>query len=472
LAEPSAGHTGTGIAGEASAGSAGDGSAGGAGQQANDAAIMDADGGADSGAAGAESTGGAGAGAGGTASSGMGGASAGGAGAGGAGAGAGGTGGAGCGADCCPEDPSKTAPGACGCGVPDTDTDSDGIADCIDPAPHGWLRRLVFDHGQVGGPLTNFPLLVRITDAQLGASAAASGSDIHFFASDQNTALDHEIESFDAASGTLVAWLRAPSLDATTDFVLYLGYGDGKPDRSNPSGVWSAHHYVWHLAQDPGASGGGTIKDSTGHAHGSPQGAMTSANSISGVTGKGISFDGVDDCISFTNDITGSGPTTIQAWVNQNPQSSGLGSAVLGIGTQATNQARFLFSFELASGQTKVGLYGNDRTGVSLATGVWTQLVWTFDSGSSRLFVNGALVDGPATLNSGVNTSGTAGRIGNSTFLGTGMYPPYNFFLLGQLDEVRVSTTALSTAWISTEYNNQKPGSTFLKTLDAPQPAP
>jgi hypothetical protein len=366
--------------------------------------------------------------------------------------------------DCCPEDPSKTAPGACGCGVPDTDSDSDGLADCIDPAPHGWLRRLVFDHGQVGGPLTNFPLLVRVTDAQLGAAAAASGSDIHFLAADQSTALDYEIESFDAASGTLVAWLRAPSLDAATDFVLYLGYGDGKPDRSNPSGVWSAHHYVWHLAQDPGASGGGTIKDSTGRAHGSPQGAMTSANSISGVTGKGISFDGVDDCISFTNDITGNGPTTIQAWVNQNPQSSGLGSAVLGIGTQATNQARFLFSFELASGQTKVGLYGNDRTGVSLATGVWTQLVWTFDSGSSRLFVNGALVDGPATLN-GAMTSGTAGRIGNSTF-------SYNFFLSGQLDEVRVSTTALSTAWISTEYNNQKPGSTFLKTMDAPQPAP
>jgi MSHA biogenesis protein MshQ len=432
-------------------------------------AAMAADGGAGLGSAGAGPTGGAGAG--GRATSGVGGTGAGGAGAGGAGAsgaGAGGAGagagGAGCGADCCPEDPSKTAPGACGCGVPDTDTDSDGIADCIDPAPHGWLRRLVFDHGQVGGTLTNFPLLVRIADAQLGASAAASGSDIHFLAADQSTGLDYEIETFDAASGTLVAWLRAPSLDATTDFVLYLGYGDGQPNRSNPSGVWSAHHYVWHLAQDPSA-GSGAIKDSAARAHGSSQGAMTTANSVAAVAGKGISFDGVDDCISFTNDLTGNGPTTIQAWVNQSPQSSGLGSAVLGIGNQASNQARFLFSYELASGQTKVGLYGNDRTGVSLATGVWTQLVWTLDSGSSRLYVNGALVDGPATLN-GVNTSGTAGRIGNSTF------PSYNFFLLGQLDEVRVSTTALSTAWISTEYNSQKPGSTFLKTMDAPQPAP
>ena len=34
--------------------------------------------------------------------------------------------------DGCPDDPSKTAPGLCGCGVPDTDSDGDGTADCID----------------------------------------------------------------------------------------------------------------------------------------------------------------------------------------------------------------------------------------------------------------------------------------------------------------------------------------------------
>jgi hypothetical protein len=38
-------------------------------------------------------------------------------------------------ADCndgCPEDPNKTEPGECGCGVADTDSDGDGIADCVD----------------------------------------------------------------------------------------------------------------------------------------------------------------------------------------------------------------------------------------------------------------------------------------------------------------------------------------------------
>ncbi len=37
--------------------------------------------------------------------------------------------------DGCPNDPNKIAPGACGCGVADTDTDGDGTPNCIDGCP-------------------------------------------------------------------------------------------------------------------------------------------------------------------------------------------------------------------------------------------------------------------------------------------------------------------------------------------------
>ncbi|MCP4845405.1 MAG: hypothetical protein GY901_09935, partial [Actinomycetia bacterium] len=37
--------------------------------------------------------------------------------------------------DDCENDPDKTEPGECGCGVADTDMDGDGIADCNDPCP-------------------------------------------------------------------------------------------------------------------------------------------------------------------------------------------------------------------------------------------------------------------------------------------------------------------------------------------------
>lgn len=48
------------------------------------------------------------------------------------------------GGDLCPADPAKISPGTCGCGIPDTDTDQDGLADCIDSCP-----TLA---GEVGGP--------------------------------------------------------------------------------------------------------------------------------------------------------------------------------------------------------------------------------------------------------------------------------------------------------------------------------
>ncbi|MCO6437908.1 MAG: PQQ-dependent sugar dehydrogenase [Phycisphaerae bacterium] len=37
--------------------------------------------------------------------------------------------------DACPNDPNKTAPGVCGCNVPDVDSDGDGVEDCNDLCP-------------------------------------------------------------------------------------------------------------------------------------------------------------------------------------------------------------------------------------------------------------------------------------------------------------------------------------------------
>lgn len=54
--------------------------------------------------------------------------------------------------DECPEDGNKTAPEACGCGIPDDDLDTDGIPDCNDI----WPIREFFDEYEVGDQPLNW----------------------------------------------------------------------------------------------------------------------------------------------------------------------------------------------------------------------------------------------------------------------------------------------------------------------------
>jgi len=49
--------------------------------------------------------------------------------------------------DLCPDDPDKTEPGICGCGIADTDTDHDGIADCRDACPDTIAGETVDENG-------------------------------------------------------------------------------------------------------------------------------------------------------------------------------------------------------------------------------------------------------------------------------------------------------------------------------------
>ncbi len=111
----------------------------------------------------------------------------------------------------------------------------------------------VVDAAGSGTDLTDFPLLVSFTDAALGASAQADARDLVFTADDGSTRLDHEIESWDGSTGTLVAWVRVPLLSATLDTRVFVYHGNAAAvDQQDPDGVWGPEHRaVFHLADDP-----------------------------------------------------------------------------------------------------------------------------------------------------------------------------------------------------------------------------
>lgn len=104
-----------------------------------------------------------------------------------------------------------------------------------------WLYRkpVVIDADQIDATLTDFPVLIQVTDAELAAAAQIGGEDIVFTAADGLTRLDHEIESWDRGTGALTAWVRVPTLDDTTDTDLFVYYGNATAvDQQDPGAVF------------------------------------------------------------------------------------------------------------------------------------------------------------------------------------------------------------------------------------------
>ena len=134
--------------------------------------------------------------------------------------------------------------------------------------PAGWQyrKKLTLNGGLVPAAQTDFPVLVGLNDpdSHLKANAQASGNDILFTAADGTTKLAHEIESYDSTTGSLVAWVKLPTLTNGTNTVIYMYYGNAAAaNQQNTTGVWT-QRLTRRLAPERGPSAPpGSVKDST-----------------------------------------------------------------------------------------------------------------------------------------------------------------------------------------------------------------
>jgi len=328
------------------------------------------------------------------------------------------------------------------------DGDGDVAGDGDGDGDGGSRKALTIQGSQVPSAQSDFPLLVRITDAELQASADPSGLDIHFADLDGTTPLPFERESYDSATGTLVAWVKLNLTGA--DQVVYLYYGDGETsEKATPAGVWSnAYQYVWHLNTDPS----GSNVDGTGHGGDATGVNMEPGDLVGAVIGNGVTFDGSNERLTYTNGLTGSGPSTLSAWVDQS--TDGDNNCIISFGTPGSNQVRYLFSTHDSTSTIRVGFNPNSvNTDDGIEGMGWKHVTWVWSAGNTEVFVDGASAYGPVA-HPDANTSGTGGRIGANVL--------DNVFLDGTLDEVRVSTAARSADWIATEYSNQRVAATFI----------
>lgn len=325
----------------------------------------------------------------------------------------------------------------------------------------GWQyrKRLTIYHYSVSTDLTNFPVLVDMTDGDLAAKAQDSGNDIVFTDYD-GSKLNHEIELFNGTSGRLTAWVRVPSVSSTTDTILYMYYGNAAVgSQQNRTGVWNSDYVmVQHLKETSGTHSDSTLNNNNAAPYnGVVQGT---AGQIDGAD----SFDGSDDYLKCTSGSTidNVNPLTYECWVNLDTY----GGAAVG---RFFDKGRFRLFYAAADSvgylQNFTSNTGQWKTSSALTTGQWHHVAVTYDDSSTsnnpKIYVDGVSQSvsyySGLTIPSGTATSDAANDliVGNRLTLDRG--------LDGLMDEVRISKTERTAAWISSSYSNQRNPSGFVE---------
>jgi uncharacterized repeat protein (TIGR01451 family) len=324
-----------------------------------------------------------------------------------------------------------------------------------------YRKAITIDGTQVVGNHSAFPVLISLTDGDLAASALGSGYDILFTDDDGTTKLDYERQRWVSGTGELIAWVKIPSLTSGVDKTIYLYYGNGTaPDQQNAAAVWSnGYEAVYHLDDD--------FTDATGnHAPGVNAGSVD----VPGLIGDGQDFerDNNTDHIDVGSWSVAGSQLTIQSWVRFESFTTGDGRIISKALDMAIEEHVFMLStFNTATPSNwrmriKTGTL--DGTGTTtliqpantINLNTWYLTAATYDGATMRLLQNGGQV---ASVNKTGNLrqNGWSIYLGNNPLNGTTNYKALD----ATLDEVRISSAARSSGWLTTEYNNQRPGATF-----------
>jgi hypothetical protein len=309
----------------------------------------------------------------------------------------------------------------------------------------------------VGGPHTDFPVLIYHRDADLATAAgkvqSASGFDIIFCDANGNL-LDFQLEEYDGATGDYSAFVRIPSITNGTDVDIHMLYGKASivTDQSTTTTWKTSYQGVYRLHDD--------FNDATSNANNATNfGSTDIADKIA--DGQDFEFSTSDHVqISDLAAIEGIPQVTISCWVT--PESF---VNYAGVVTKYTSFPTYygINSTHATSEGYSTGLtcgvggscYGYTAAG-ALAIGTLVHLTMVFDGtlvgNANRLkfYVDGVNV--PLTFFGtvpAVTASSTAileiGRANNNNAQCWD----------GVIDHVSIETTAQSANWVATQYTNQ-----------------
>jgi hypothetical protein len=327
----------------------------------------------------------------------------------------------------------------------------------FDPFEHRWhyRKQLTISHTNIPEDLTNFPVLVSITDNDLKEKTQANGGDI-LFMNDTGfaTRLNYEIEHYDGTTGTLLAWVNITQLSSNIDTTFYVYYGNPTTlSQQNPEKTWDAHYVaVWHCAETSGIN----VADSTANHFNATANSYTPV--IAGRLGNGRYFDMTHSEIYVGAQSAFGGMTsyTVEAWAD--PKSmSGEHRIFDRSGQNNPNTILFYQNNALLHLYTNNVDYCSFTDAFTVDTWTHTVGVFTGSGGESVVYNNG--VKGIPIMTTQANP--TAGSftiyIGRACLSSSSSYRWY-----GTLDEIRFSNIARSSTWINVSYQNQHDPASFL----------
>jgi len=320
-----------------------------------------------------------------------------------------------------------------------------------------WVYRkeIQIDSSKVDVNLTDFPMLLSITDSDLKNHARNDGSDIVFI-NENNNKLNYEIEYYNASSGELIVWVKT-DLSATENTVLYMYYGNPYASSLvNPTEVWNPTYLmVQHLNETSGTHYDSTVNNNDGEWNDLNQNG--SQDAIGRVDGANY-FDGIDDYIDCGNDNSLNSITegiTIETWVkyqdgeNKTRIVDKYPSFMIYINTSTDKLAW--------NGYINNSLRDIQFPNTDIIKDTWTHIIVTYANDTEhavKTYVNGLLKDNITDYNGSLRTTDNPLLIGNDASINN----PFN----GTIDEVRISNVALNESQVKTVYDNQNDPSSFI----------
>ncbi|MBN2056540.1 DUF2341 domain-containing protein, partial [bacterium] len=315
--------------------------------------------------------------------------------------------------------------------------------------------------------LSNFPAHIAIADGanHLFDHTQSDGDDILFTNADGVTKLSHEIEYFNATTGgeALHAWVRIPSLSASSATVIFMYYGNSScASQEAATAVWDSDFLmVQHLSETSG-----THYDSTGFSHnGTPMNGVNQNGTgrIDGADWFDASNDYID-CGSNSDLNPGSSNWTIEAWIRTTSTNSG---PVVAKRNEVSQYSLTMRTSDPGGAKAEFFIDGPNlvygrQSSTTVNNGAWHHLVGTRQGNTINLYVNGNLE------NNSIGSGSPPSSINSNTALWIGRQGAWNYNSGGEIDEVRISKTLRSADWIEATYRITAAQGTYV-TLGAPE---